>query len=147
MLFLGGYVLPPIEVMDIAGILIVVVMANLQNLEQMAYSAVTDYFKLVSRQGWVRQTSVNNILVLIFAVQFWWKYSVLMEENDVQALQRLFRCLGIDCLIPSITSEMHDKVVINKRSLDSDWTVLMNEQGDTPLKDETSKIYLIPEVE
>ena len=122
-------------------------MANLQNLEQMAYSAVTDYFKLVSRQGWVRQTSVNNILVLIFAVQFWWKYSVLMEGNDVQALQRLFRCLGIDCLIPSITSEMHDKVVINKRSLDSDWTVLINEQGDTPLKDETSKIYLIPEVE
>jgi hypothetical protein len=70
-----------------------------------------------------------------------------MEENDVQALQRLFRCLGIDCLIPSMTSEMHDKVVINKRSLDSDWTVLMSEQGDTPLKDETSKIYLIPEVE
>ena len=90
-------------------------MANLQNLEQTAYSAVTDYFKLVSRQGWVRQISVNNILVLLFAVQFWWKYSVLMEENDVQALQRLFRCLGIE--------------------------------GDTPLKDETSKIYLIPEVE
>ena len=122
-------------------------MANLQNLEQMAYPAVVDYFKVLSRQGWVKQSSVNNILVLIFAVQFWWKYSVLMEENDVQALQRLFRCLGIDCLIPSMTSEMHDKVVINKRSLDSDWTVLMNEQGDTPLKDETSKIYLIPEVE
>jgi hypothetical protein len=122
-------------------------MANLQNLEQMAYSAVTDYFKLLSRQGWVKQSSVNNILVLIFAVQFWWKYSVLMDDKEVRALQRLFRCLGIDCLIPSITSEMHDKVVINKRSLDSDWTVLMSEQGDTPLKDETSKIYLIPEVE
>ena len=122
-------------------------MANLRNLEQMAYPAVVDYFKVLSRQGWVKQSSVNNMLALIFAVQFWWKYNVLMDDKEVRALQRLFRCLGIDCLIPSITSEMHDKVVINKRSLEVDMTVLMSEQGDTPLKDETSKIYLIPEVE
>ena len=122
-------------------------MANLQNLEQMAYPAVVDYFKVLSRQGWVKQSSVNNMLALVFAVQFWWKYNVLMDDKEVRALQRLFRCLGIDCLIPSITSEMHDKVAINKRSLEVDMTVLMSEQGDTPLKDETSKIYLIPEVE
>ena len=127
--------------------LIVVVMANLQNLEQMAYPAVVDYFKVLSRQGWVKQSSVNNMLALVFAIQFWWKYNVLMDDKEVRALQRLFRCLGIDCLIPSITSEMHDKVVINKRSLEVDMTVLMSEHGNTPLKDETSKIYLIPEVE
>ena len=120
-------------------------MANLQNLEQMAYSAVTDYFKVLSRQGWIKQASTNRVLVMLFAVQFWWKYSTLMNEKDVQALQRLFRCLGIDCLIPSMTSEMHDKVVINKRSLNASITALIGEQGVLPLMTEEDKTYFLPE--
>ena len=131
--------------MDIAGILIVVVMANLQNLEQMGYSAIKDYFTVLSRTGWVKQASVNRILVLIYAIQFWWKYSVLMEDKDVNALQRLFRCLGIDCLIPSITSEMHDKVVINKRSLAVNITTLMNETKSETLMGEKDETFLISE--
>jgi hypothetical protein len=120
------------------------VMANLQDLEQMAYSSLTDYFKILSRQGWVKQASVNRMLVLLFAVQFWWKYSLLMEGEDVRALQRLFNCLGLDCLIPSMHSLLHDKVVINKRSLDSHIAVLVNEDGTSILLSE-DEAYLIPE--
>ena len=124
--------------------LIVVVMANLQNLEQMAYSSVSDFFKVLPRRGWVKQASTNRILVLLFAVQFWWKYSVLMTAEDVRDLQRLFNCLGLDCLIPSMTSQMHDKVVINKRAYDSDLTALMSEDGE-PLMSEIDTRFLTPE--
>lgn len=119
-------------------------MANLQNLEQMAYSSVSDFFKVLQRRGWVKQVSTNRILVLLFAVQFWWKYSVLMTAEDVRDLQRLFNCLGLDCLIPSMTSQMHDKVVINKRAYDSDLTALMSEDGE-PLMSETDTRFLTPE--
>lgn len=124
--------------------LIVVVMANLQNLEQMAYSSVSDFFKVLQRRGWVKQASTNRILVLLFAVQFWWKYSVLMTAEDVRDLQRLFNCLGLDCLIPSMTSQMHDKVVINKWAYDSDLTALMSEDGE-PLMSEIDTRFMTPE--
>lgn len=121
-------------------------MANLQNLEKMAYSTLQDYFKLVSRRGWVNQGSTNRILVLLFAIQFWWKYSVLMGEKEIRELQRLFRCLGIDCLIPSLSSEMHDKVVINKRSYAVDLiNYIKQEDSDRAIITEEKTEYIIPE--
>lgn len=121
-------------------------MANLQHLEQAAYSTLQDYFKVLSRQGWVNQASVNTVLVLLFATQFWWKYSVLMEEKDVKALQRLFRCIGINCLVPSLKSHMHNKVVINKRSYDADPMVfLRHEDANLAIMNEANTAYLIPE--
>ena len=82
-------------------------MANLQNLEQSTYGVLQDYFKLLSRRGWVKQASVNRILVLLFTVQFWWKYSVIMTDEEAHLIQRVFNCLGVDCLIPSLHSHLH----------------------------------------
>lgn len=127
-------------------LLIVGVMANLQNLEQSTYGVLQDYFKLLSRRGWVKQASVNRILVLLFTVQFWWKYSVLMTDEEVRLIQRVFNCLGVDCLIPSMHSHLHDKVVINKRYFGNEWVALISERDeDFLMSEKAQETFLIPE--
>lgn len=116
-------------------------MTDLQNLEQTAYSAVQDYFKLLGRKGWVSNTSINRILVLLFTLQFWWRFSVLMEDKEEQAIQRVLNCLGVDCLIPSISAITKDKVVINKRYFGDVVDLLIGEH-DEYLNTEINKNFL-----
>lgn len=121
-------------------------MADLQNLEQSTYGVLQDYFKLLSRRGWVKQVSVNRIIVLLFTTQFWWKYSVLMNEEEVSLIQKVFNCLGVDCLIPSLRSSIHDKVVINKRYFDDKWVALTSERNeDILVPEQVQGTALIPE--
>lgn len=69
-----------------------------------------------------------------------------MTDEETHLIQRVFNCLGVDCLIPSLHSHLHDKVVINKRYYGVNWTALISEKEENYLMSEKAQeTFLIPE--
>ena len=75
----------------------------MDELTNISYEAVSNYFTLLSKVGYADSNKVNKLLLLLFLEEFLEEYKYCITEEDYNTISRILACLeGSSCLIPYI---------------------------------------------
>lgn len=71
-------------------------------MDEFVYNSVSSYFHALSVMGYMKQKSVNSLLVLLFYYHLiYHDYRGYISREDYRAIERALNCLyGTNCLIP-----------------------------------------------
>lgn len=73
----------------------------MENIDNTLCEALGRYYKVLEKTGYVKQGSVNQLLLLIFIQELLDNYSEFITEQDYAIIGSILECLyGSNCLIP-----------------------------------------------
>ena len=75
---------------------------NADAMGEIVYEALSAYYKILSKVGYLPYKDAESLLVLSFCWEFIYNdYSGLIKEDDYRLIERALNCLyGKSCLIP-----------------------------------------------
>ena len=71
-------------------------------MDEILYSAITDYYKILQRRGFFNYSETMKILILCFFRDFvFHDYRGILSKEDYHDIEKALNCLfGSNCLIP-----------------------------------------------
>ena len=73
----------------------------MDNLNNIAFEAVNNYFTALSKLGYLSNAKVNQLWLLLFLQEFLENYEWIITEADYNTIDKIITCLqGSSCLVP-----------------------------------------------